>query len=251
MVITQFWTGTGAQKRRAATELFDTVVESARSLDLMTSAQSLEDRRTEGLWLAKECRVRTANYIVLTDCAFLFFRGLQLRIWDPEIECDLPCQEDIFDAVHPFTHPEFSFKRPLTAQQAFSAMFTAERAEPGPDLALTMLDSFVLIHMLYRYANVALTVQLSRSQSADEVQHPCSTITLDIRMALNRWFDEWTKLHKHTLSTGEWDTLGFYKNGDQYAYATLLLLSSKAKPHLRHLLRPNADRLRLLQELNK
>ncbi|GAB7336266.1 hypothetical protein MBLNU13_g09023t1 [Cladosporium sp. NU13] len=196
MVITQFWTGTGAQKRRAATELFDTVVESARSLDLMTSAQSLEDRRTEGLWLAKECRVRTANYIVLTDCAFLFFRGLQLRIWDPEIECDLPCQEDIFDAVHPFTHPEFSFKRPLTAQQAFSAMFTAERAEPGPDLALTMLDSFVLIH-------------------------------------------------------SEWDTLGFYKNGDQYAYATLLLLSSKAKPHLRHLLRPNADRLRLLQELNK
>jgi hypothetical protein len=27
MVITQFWTGTGAQKRRAATELFDNVVE--------------------------------------------------------------------------------------------------------------------------------------------------------------------------------------------------------------------------------
>lgn len=131
----------------------------------MSSTQSLDDRRTEALWLAKECRVRyvktglhlstvpcftnyqsTANYIVLTDCAFLFFRGLQLRVWDPEIECDLPCHEDIFDAVHPFTHPDFSFKRSLTAQKAFNAMFTSEQADSGCDPGLTMLDSFVLIH---------------------------------------------------------------------------------------------------------
>ena len=83
---------------------------------------------------------------MLTDCAFLFFRGLQLRVWDPEIECDLPCHEDVFDAMHPFTHPDFSFKRTLTAQQAFSAMFTTERAEQGCDLGLSLLDSFVLIH---------------------------------------------------------------------------------------------------------
>jgi hypothetical protein len=83
------------------------------------------------------------------------------------------------------------------------------------------------------------------------MQHPYSTVTSDIRIALNRWFEEWTQLHKLALSSGEWDALGFYKNGDQYAYATLLLLSSKARPHLRRLLRPNADRLRLLQELNK
>jgi len=105
--------------------------------------------------------------------------------------------------------------------------------------------------VLYRYANAALTVQLSRSRSTDEVQHPYGTITSDIRIALNRWFEEWTRLHKIALSRGEWDALGFYKNGDQYAYATLLLLSLKARPHLRHLLRPNADRLKMLQELNK
>lgn len=89
---------------------------------------------------------RTANYILLTDCAFLFFRGLQLRVWDPEIQCDLPCHEDVFDAVHPFTHPNFSFKRPLTAQQAFVALFATGRAEPECNTGLTMLDSFVLIH---------------------------------------------------------------------------------------------------------
>lgn len=104
--------------------------------------------------------------------------------------------------------------------------------------------------MLYRYANAALTVQLSRSQSTEELQPPYSTITSDIRIALNRWFEEWTKLHKLALSKGDWDALGFYKNGDQYAYATLLLLSTKVRPHLHHLLRPNADRLRLLQELH-
>jgi hypothetical protein len=220
---------------------------------------------------------RTANYLILTDCAFLFFRGVQLRIWDPEIECDLPCHEDVFDAVHPFTHPDFSFKRALTAQQAFSAIFGIKRANSSYEIGLTMLDSFVLIHskrpstrpesvargtqtfaddqtcstVLYRFANAALTVQLSRSPSAEEGYHSYSIITSDTRIALNRWFEEWTGLHKRALSRGEWDALGFYKNGDQYAYATLLLLSSKARPHLRRLLRPNADRLELLQELNK
>jgi len=105
--------------------------------------------------------------------------------------------------------------------------------------------------VLYRFANAALTVQLSRSSSTEEEQHPFNTITSDIRIALNRWFEEWTTLHKNALFRGEWDALGFYKNGDQYAYATLLLLSSKARPRLRSLLRPNADRLELLQELNK
>ena len=82
----------------------------------------------------------------LTDCAFLFFTGVSLRIWDPEIECDLPCHEEIFDAAHPFTHPDFSFRRPLTTQQAFSALFATDQPQTGPHTALTMLDSFVLIH---------------------------------------------------------------------------------------------------------
>jgi hypothetical protein len=92
---------------------------------------------------------------------------------------------------------------------------------------------------------------MTRSQFTDEVQHPYSTITSDIRIALNRWFEEWTRLHEAAVSEDTWEGLGFYKNGDQYAYATLLLLSSKATPHLRRLLRPNSDRLSLLQELNK
>jgi hypothetical protein len=87
---------------------------------------------------------RTANYILLTDCAFLFFKGVPVRVWDPEIECDLSCLEEVFDAAHPFTHPSFSFSRHVTAQQAFSALFTTR--QQGCLTTLTMLDSFVLIH---------------------------------------------------------------------------------------------------------
>jgi len=82
----------------------------------------------------------------LTDCAFLFFKGLSLEIWDPEIECDLPCHEEVFDAEHPFTHPDFLFRRPLTTQQAFSALFAETPPQSDLHAALTMLDSFVLIH---------------------------------------------------------------------------------------------------------
>ena len=210
----------------------------------------------------------------LTDCAFLFFTGVSLRIWDPEIECDLPCHEEIFDAAHPFTHPDFSFRRPLTTQQAFSALFATDQPQTGPHTALTMLDSFVLIHskprmltqsltarsltnewnltpVIYRFANAVLSVQLTQSRFADEDRYPSNTIISDIRTALSLWFKEWTWLHEMAVSKDEWDGLGFYKNGDQYAYATLLLLSSKARPHLRWLLGPNTDRLSRLQEINK
>lgn len=105
--------------------------------------------------------------------------------------------------------------------------------------------------MLYRFVNSVLAIQMTRLPFTDAVQHPYSTVTTDIRTALNRWFEEWTRLHEAAVSKNEWEALGFYKNGDQYAYATLLLLSSKARPHLRRLLRPNTDRLSLLQDLNK
>jgi len=210
----------------------------------------------------------------LTDCAFLFFKGVSLRIWDPEIECDLPCLEELFDATHPFTHPDFSFKRPLTTQQAFSALFATDQPRPGVNAALTMLDSFVLIHskslilaesplvrndpltddvfslVTYRFVNAVLSVQITQSQFADDQHHP-STIISGIRAALSLWFEQWTRLHETAVFNKQWEVLGFYKNGDQYAYATLFLLSSKARPHLRRLLRPNTDRLSRLQELNK
>lgn len=105
--------------------------------------------------------------------------------------------------------------------------------------------------MLYRFANAVLSVQATQSQFTNEDQQTSSTIISNLRTALSLWFKEWTRLHETAVSKNEWDAMGFYKNGDQYAYATLLLLSSKARPHLRRLLGPKTDRLSRLQELNK
>lgn len=105
--------------------------------------------------------------------------------------------------------------------------------------------------MLYRFVNAVLSVQVTQSQLTNNHQLASDTIISDIRTALSLWFGEWTRLHESMASRDEWEALGFYKNGDQYAYATLLLLSSKARPYLKRLLRPNTDRLSCLQELNK
>lgn len=94
-------------------------------------------------------------------------------------------------------------------------------------------------------------VQTMRSVPTGQTQHSYGTITSELRTALSRWLEQWTQLRQMAESKNEWESLGFYRHGDQYAYATLLLLSQKAAPHLRQLLRPNADRLGLLQELNK
>jgi hypothetical protein len=105
--------------------------------------------------------------------------------------------------------------------------------------------------VLYRFANAVLSVQVTQSQFTNEDQQTSSTIISNLRTALSLWFKEWTRLHETAVFKNEWDAMGFYKNGDQYAYATLLLLSSRARPHLRRLLGPNTDRLSRLQELNK
>ena len=99
----------------------------------------------------------TANYLVMTDCAFLFFRGVPLRIWDPEINCDLPCLEDVFDVVHPFTHPNFAFKREMSARQAFHRLFEAQALHHSFESA-TMLDSFMLIHSEFIWQFPILTL---------------------------------------------------------------------------------------------
>lgn len=68
---------------------------------------------------------------------------MPLRVMTSEIECDLACEEAIFDAAHPFTRPEFTFKRSMTVKTAFRALFNGAPQEPGAKSDLSMLDTFV------------------------------------------------------------------------------------------------------------
>jgi hypothetical protein len=60
-----------------------------------------------------------------------------------EIDVDLPCEESVFDAAHPFTKPDFTFERSLTAKRAFQALFNDHQQDLQSSLNMTMLDTFV------------------------------------------------------------------------------------------------------------
>jgi hypothetical protein len=73
---------------------------------------------------------------------------------------DLPCDESLFAARHPFMEPNFSASRRLTTYEAFQSLFSAQespssqrdRDEQGVKanpLNLNAMDMFILIHRVY------------------------------------------------------------------------------------------------------
>ena len=76
-----------------------------------------------------------------------------------ELECDLPSDETLFDSEHPFSEPNFTFKRPLTLADTFERLFAYESdTEALQDSHLTGLDMFILIHRKYRNCIMYQTV---------------------------------------------------------------------------------------------
>jgi hypothetical protein len=105
--------------------------------------------------------------IWLFDCALRFYSNYPCRLSLSELKSDLPCDETIFRAEHPFAMEVFQFRRNLTASQAFQSLFqdpdpVVETARSTPKLPnelpgsireyeqqLTILDLFLLIHRMY------------------------------------------------------------------------------------------------------
>jgi hypothetical protein len=85
----------------------------------------------------------------------------------------------------------------------------------------------------------------------EDLRHalPYNDIGIDLNRALNNWHGLWAHLKSEALQSQSWEGLGFYKHGDQYEYAIRLLLSERARPYLRDLLRVNSDRLEKLKAL--
>lgn len=91
------------------------------------------------------------NLIILMDSAFSFFQNYPCRLAHIEMDCDLPCEEYIFNSTHPFAEPNFSFTRDLTASEAFQSLFevySEDSHSPNHNnpMGLTVFDMFLLIH---------------------------------------------------------------------------------------------------------
>lgn len=91
---------------------------------------------------------RTINIICSLDCAFGFFQNYPCRLTPMEMECDLPCEDSIFNSEHPFAQPNFRFNRELTVAEAFQSLFS-EVPPAAPNY--TVFDMFILIHRMYLY----------------------------------------------------------------------------------------------------
>jgi hypothetical protein len=110
-------------------------------------------------FLPTDHRFRTINIISLLDCAFSFYQNYPCRLTHTEMECDLPCDEALYSANHPFAQPNFRFSREITVYEAFQSLFSEDRPMTSSDPSrpqahrniaddphFTVLDMFILIH---------------------------------------------------------------------------------------------------------
>lgn len=105
------------------------------------------------------------NVIALLDCAFSFYSNFPCRLTPSELECDLPCEESIFNCEHPFAQLKFRFTREATIYEAFQHLFDDEpetsdcqhgqshsnycQHNPSIGMTFTVSDMFLLIHSMF------------------------------------------------------------------------------------------------------
>ncbi|KAJ5502614.1 transcriptional regulator family: Fungal Specific TF [Penicillium fimorum] len=238
ITIVQYWAGSRLSRNRAMENRFSEVVKVARRIELAKVRHLPDDQVLEHLWIQKECRIRTISIISLLDCAFFFFQNYPCRLTYTEMECDLPCEESVFSSEHPFAEPNFCFSRGLVLSEAFENLF--DEAPESHPMSLTALDMFILIHILFSFINTHMTLlgslirtghfknpRKSASISPNETSKISEdSILVSIRTALSRWRDYWVAL-RHRVTSDEWASMGFYKNGYNFWLVSQLLITNK------------------------
>ncbi|KAL1983961.1 hypothetical protein VTN96DRAFT_9735 [Rasamsonia emersonii] len=250
MVVVQYWAGSKAARNRAMEIRFGEIIRIARSMGLTGCRHLPEDRIHESLWIQKESRIRTINIILLLDCAFSFYQNYPCRLTPSEMECDLPCENAFFNSEHPFAQPNFRFSRETTVYDAFQFLFAEDQpinqsSNGASNVKFTVLDMFILIHLLYAFINSHMThliplmrirqakQQASESSSPSENKNqrsnhsmPEDSILTSIRTALARWRTLWMALRTE-IPHHEWASMGFYKNGYNFWLVAQLLITKK------------------------
>ncbi|KAL4782715.1 hypothetical protein BJX76DRAFT_281072 [Aspergillus varians] len=250
MVVVQYWAGSPVSSSRAMENRFSEVVKIARRMGLTRFQHTLENVTDETLWIQNETRIRTMNIISLLDCAFSFYQNYPCRLTHTELQWEFPCFGSFFAAEHPFAEPNFQVSRAITISDAFERLFEEANGRnsptPSPSSALaglTVLDMFVLIHVLYAFINTHMTclAPLMRSiynparklsvggsgtgKRRQSIIQEESTL-IPLRTALTRWRDHWLTI-RNTVTGHEWASMGFYKNGYNFWLVSQLLITKK------------------------
>ncbi|KAL3473526.1 hypothetical protein BJX99DRAFT_233653 [Aspergillus californicus] len=247
-VVAQYWAGGRISSSRAMENRFSEVVKVARRMGLLRHHHTPEDGIDETIWIQNQCRIRTMNIISTLDCAFSFYQNYPCRLSHTELQWEFPCFDSVFVSEHPFAEPDFLVSRGITLSDAFNSLFEdpseQESSSSRSDAiaSLTVMDMFVLIHVLYAFINTHMTClapilrstynpinrQSGGSSSGKRRQSAAQedSTLLPIRMALTRWRDHWLTL-RNTVSSHEWALMGFYKNGYNFWLVSQLLITKK------------------------
>ncbi|KGO70553.1 Zinc finger, C2H2 [Penicillium expansum] len=237
ITIVQYWAGSRVSRNRAMENRFGQVVKVARRIELVKVRHLPDDQVLEHLWIQTESRIRTISIMSLLDCAFLFFQNFPCRLTFTEMECDLPCHESLFFSEHPFAEPNFRFSRGLKVSEAFEHLF--DETPESNTIDLTALDMFILIHVLFSFINNHMTLlgsfirmrnfkdpRKSAGIGAKDTTVPEDSILIAIRTALSRWRNYWVAL-RNRMTSDEWASMGFYKNGYNFWLVSQLLITRK------------------------
>ncbi|EXV05247.1 Zn(2)-Cys(6) zinc finger domain protein [Metarhizium robertsii] len=221
----QYWAGTRQAKSRAMETRFCELVK----VVLTAQPYHQRDRISEELWIRKETQVRTIIMIRLLDCAFLFFSNYPCKLAFSELEHDLPCENAVFNAKHPFAEENFRFRRGSTTAEAFEELFR-EQSNPPPaqrqcDVescvnygSRTVVDLFLTIHcaaMGQRRQNPA-SEQPAWAEGVDQ-------ITAAARHALKRWRSSWLAVRANTRQD-VWRASGMHRNAYNFWLVAHLLI---------------------------
>ncbi|KAJ5764743.1 hypothetical protein N7520_004302 [Penicillium odoratum] len=240
LVITgvQYWAGNLASRDRAMETRLSEIIKVARRISLAKSRHRPADSELEHLWIQKEGHIRTMAMVSLLDSAFFFYQNFPCRLTPSEMEFELPCEESVFQAEHPFAAPNFQASRDITAFEAFQGLFDDDRGSPNTtNMHLTTLDMFILIHLLYVFINMQISSwgafvhqspynqNLQGRERNSSKRRTSKDLVLDsIRKALTRWHEHWFTLCGK-IPKDEWDSFGFYKNGYNFWLVSQLLIT--------------------------
>ncbi|EXJ95673.1 hypothetical protein A1O1_00796 [Capronia coronata CBS 617.96] len=231
MVVTQFFSGNLAGRRRARRQRFCTITSIARAFRLPTAQHGsmtvIHDEASFQRWMQNESRIRTMNIILALDSAMGIFNNVPPRINYCELDLQLPCHPEYFDLssyAEMLQRSLFPWPR-MKLIDAFQRLFT-----PSDELmpvyeheVLCCWDMLYLIHVLFTHCWQHLLGNPLNRVSPSRLACAPPSIFEPMKMALANWKLLWDEARARVARSAV-PEMGFETSADSYWTLTRLIV---------------------------
>ncbi|KAL3417592.1 hypothetical protein PVAG01_10602 [Phlyctema vagabunda] len=227
----QNWEGDDIAKKRIRQHRFTTLLSIARDIGFSSmnhNIRSLDPVSWES-FVEREQAIRTFTYIFLLDSAFLIFNNTPPKIMLQELEVELTCSEDIFQAetseacqaLWQLSSINVATQDNFTLASAIEA-FTRSAINPITNLPsrLSTLNLFAIISGFHTILFQHRTL----------FAYPLTSLE-QIRLAIERWKVVWEQRAENNPTilyhtSKSWQRVGFIGHADEYAALALAQLDN-------------------------